>query len=100
MSKAIVDLPSFEQGGRVAAALERIADVQEGKTNGLTTLEQQIAVAYAANDVILIILWILASFSDMRYISVAVCFVAFLFNDIYGFISWKKMKKRQAKASG
>lgn len=48
MSKAIVDLPSFEQGGRVAAALERIADVQEGKTNGLTTLEQQIAVAYAA----------------------------------------------------
>jgi nicotinamide riboside transporter PnuC len=58
------------------------------------------AVAYAANDVILVILWILASFSDVRYISVAVCFVAFLFNDIYGFISWKKMKKRQAKASG
>ena len=54
------------------------------------------AVAYAANDVILIVLWVLASMSDVRYISVVVCFVAFLFNDIYGFISWQRMKKRQA----
>ena len=55
------------------------------------------ALAYAANDVILIVLWTLASISDARYISVAVCFVAFLFNDLYGFISWQKMKKRQAE---
>ncbi|MBQ7357488.1 MAG: nicotinamide mononucleotide transporter [Clostridia bacterium] len=55
------------------------------------------ALAYAANDVILIVLWTLASISDTRYISVAVCFVAFLFNDLYGFISWQKMKKRQAE---
>ena len=55
------------------------------------------AVAYATNDIVLIILWILASFSDIRYISVVVCFVAFLFNDIYGFISWRKMKIRQNK---
>ncbi len=53
------------------------------------------ALAYAANDIVLIILWILASFSDMRYISVVVCFVAFLFNDIYGYINWQKMKARQ-----
>ena len=53
------------------------------------------ALAYAANDVILIVLWVLASLSDRRYISVAVCFVAFLFNDVYGFISWQRMKKRQ-----
>jgi nicotinamide mononucleotide transporter PnuC len=53
------------------------------------------AVAYAANDVILIVLWVLASMSDVRYISVVVCFVAFLFNDIYGFINWRKMEKRQ-----
>lgn len=55
------------------------------------------AVAYAANDVILIVLWVLASMSDVRYISVVVCFVAFLFNDIYGFINWRKMEKRQQK---
>ena len=55
------------------------------------------ALAYAANDIVLIVLWVMASISDIRYISVVVCFVAFLFNDIYGFISWQKMKKRQAE---
>ena len=53
------------------------------------------ALAYAANDIILIALWILASLSDISYISVIICFVAFLANDIYGFINWLKMKKRQ-----
>lgn len=53
------------------------------------------ALAYAANDVILIVLWVLASMQDVRYVSVAVCFGAFLVNDIYGFISWQKMKTRQ-----
>lgn len=54
------------------------------------------AVAYAANDVILIILWGLATISDISYLSVTICFVIFLANDIYGFVSWSKMKKRQA----
>lgn len=53
------------------------------------------AVAYAANDIVLIALWILASVHDIRYISVVVCFVAFLANDIYGFVNWQKMKARQ-----
>ncbi len=55
------------------------------------------ALAYAANDVVLIVLWVLASMCDIRYISVVVCFVAFFANDIYGYISWQKMKKRQTK---
>jgi len=54
------------------------------------------ALAYAANDIVLIVLWVLASLSDIRYISVVVCFVAFLFNDIYGYISWQRMKRRQS----
>lgn len=53
------------------------------------------AVAYAANDIVLIILWVLASLSNISYISVTICFVCFLANDIYGFVSWSKMKKRQ-----
>ncbi len=58
------------------------------------------ALAYAANDVILIILWILASMEDGAYLSVAVCFCVFLINDIYGFFSWKKAHRRQqAEAS-
>lgn len=55
------------------------------------------AMAYASNDVVLIALWILASLHDVRYVSVVVCFVAFLVNDIYGYISWQKMKKRQSE---
>ncbi len=53
------------------------------------------AIGYALNDIVLVIMWILASFADISYISVVVCFVIFLVNDIYGFISWNKMQKRQ-----
>lgn len=53
------------------------------------------ALAYAANDVVLIILWVLASFSDISYISVVICFAVFLINDLYGFVNWRKMEKRQ-----
>ena len=54
------------------------------------------AIAYAANDIVLIVLWILAARIDVSYVPMIFCFVAFLANDIYGFINWKRMKKRQA----
>ncbi len=53
------------------------------------------ALAYAANDIVLILLWTLASLANSSYISVVVCFFMFLVNDIYGFLSWRKMEKRQ-----
>ena len=53
------------------------------------------ALAYAANDVVLIVLWVMASLCDTRYISVVVCFAAFLVNDVYGYSSWQRMKHRQ-----
>lgn len=53
------------------------------------------SLAYAANDVVLIILWTLASMEDIRYVSVIVCFIAFFANDVYGFISWRQMEARQ-----
>lgn len=55
------------------------------------------AVAYAINDMVLIVLWTLASLCDIRYISVVVCFVVFLANDIYGYINWQRIKIRQNK---
>jgi len=55
------------------------------------------ALAYAANDVVLIVLWILASAHETRYLSVVVCFIVFLANDIYGYISWQGMKLRQSQ---
>ncbi len=53
------------------------------------------ALAYAANDVVLIVLWVMATLDDLTCLSVVVCFVAFLINDIYGYISWRKMYLRQ-----
>ena len=53
------------------------------------------ALAYAANDIILIVLWVMATLSDISYFSVVVCFVMFLLNDLYGFYSWLRMEKRQ-----
>ncbi len=53
------------------------------------------ALAYAANDIVLIVLWILATMEDVHYVSVVVCFIVFFVNDLYGFISWRRMEKRQ-----
>lgn len=54
------------------------------------------ALAYAANDMVLIALWTLAAMENFTYISVIICFVMFLVNDLYGFFSWRKMEKRQS----
>ena len=56
---------------------------------------QFFAIRYAVNDVVLIVLWVLVSIADARYISVVICFAAFLINDIYGFLNWRKIKERQ-----
>ena len=48
------------------------------------------AIGYAANDIVLIILWVSATISDISYLSVAICFAVFLVNDIYGFINWSR----------
>ena len=54
------------------------------------------ALAYAANDIVLIVLWILATIESFSYFPMIICFVMFFINDIYGFISWKIREKKQA----
>ena len=53
------------------------------------------ALGYSANDIVLIVLWVLASFEDISYLPMVFCFVAFLANDLYGFFNWKKIEKSQ-----
>lgn len=53
-------------------------------------------LAYAANDVVLIVLWTAASLENIKYVSVVICFTVFFINDIYGFLSWIKMRRRQS----
>ena len=54
------------------------------------------ALGYIANDIVLIVLWSLASAENLSYLSMVICFAAFLANDFYSFLSWSKMSKRQA----
>jgi nicotinamide mononucleotide transporter PnuC len=53
------------------------------------------AIAYAANDIVLIILWIIAAQVNFNYLAMVICFLIFLVNDVYGFFQWSKSKKRQ-----
>lgn len=58
---------------------------------GMTMLRSSYyAMGYATNDIVLIVLWILASIHEPRYISVTIIFVIFFCYDMYGFVSWKK----------
>lgn len=53
------------------------------------------SLAYIFNDIVLIILWGMASVGNTAYISVAVCFFMFFVHDVYGFVSWREMEIRQ-----
>ena len=53
------------------------------------------ALAYAANDLVLIVLWVIAALADISSVPMVACFVMFFLNDMYGFINWRRMETRQ-----
>ena len=55
------------------------------------------ALGYTANDIVLIVLWVLASIENPAYVPMIFCFIAFFFNDVYGYINWTRMQKKQAE---
>jgi len=50
---------------------------------------------YGINDIVLIVLWIVATINDFSYFPMIICFVIFLINDSYAFILWKIRQKKQ-----
>ncbi len=54
------------------------------------------ALAYAANDIVLIVMWLIVCFTDVSAVPMVACFLMFLFNDIYGFVSWTRMRRQQS----
>ena len=52
------------------------------------------AVFYAMNDLVLIVLWILAAIEDPVYFPVIINFSIFFVNDIYGFVSWRRRERK------
>ena len=57
------------------------------------------ALAYAANDVVLMVLWTLAAVKDPGSIPMVACFFAFFCNDSYGFFNWRAMERRQKESA-
>ena len=55
-------------------------------------------LGYAANDAVLITLWVLAALEDLGYVPMIFCFVMFFINDLYGFFNWRRMSKRQQRS--
>lgn len=53
------------------------------------------AIAYMSNDLILVVLWLFAARTDASYLTMAVNFMIFFINDLYGFFGWKAIDKKQ-----
>lgn len=53
------------------------------------------ALAYAANDLVLIVLWVISSLTDSSGVPMVACFAMFFLNDMYGFVNWRRMERRQ-----
>ena len=53
------------------------------------------AIGYSLNDIVLIVLWVLATIENIAYLPMSLCFAMFLANDLYGFINWKRMQRNQ-----
>lgn len=56
-------------------------------------------LGYAANDIVLIIMWIMATMEDSSYLPMIVCFSVFFINDCYGFLNWQRIRQRQSGSS-
>ena len=56
------------------------------------------ALGYAANDVVLVVMWVLQTIAQITYFPMVVCFAAFLVLDTYGFVNWTMMSRKQSKS--
>ncbi len=82
-----------------------LANLCSGAPDGLTLCaaltmlrSSYYALAYGANDLVLIVLWVTATREDPAYLPVAVNFTLFFVNDLYGFFRWKQRERRETGA--
>ena len=54
------------------------------------------ALVYAMNDLVLIVLWAYAAMKDISAVTTLICFIVFFANDIYGFVNWRRIERRQS----
>ena len=84
--------------GNAALAVSTLSITTSFVASYLTAMRSPYyALAYAANDLVLIVLWVIAVLADISNVPMVACFVMFFANDMYGFINWRRMEKRQAE---
>ncbi|MCH5297562.1 MAG: nicotinamide mononucleotide transporter [Ruminococcus sp.] len=82
--------------GTASLILSTISVTTSFLASMLTVLRSPLyAAAYALNDIVLIVLWIIASIDDASCVPMIVCFAVFFINDLYGLKNWLKMQKEQ-----
>ena len=82
--------------GNAALAVSTLSITTSFLASYLTAMRSPYyALAYASNDLVLIVLWVIAAISDVSSVPMVACFTMFFLNDMYGFINWRRMEKRQ-----
>ena len=82
--------------GNAALAISTLSITTSFLASYLTAMRSPYyALAYAANDLVLIALWVIAALADISSVPMVACFIMFFLNDMYGFINWRRMEKRQ-----
>ena len=82
--------------GNAALAISTLSITTSFLASYLTAMRSPYyALAYAANDVVLIALWVIAAIADPSSIPMVACFLMFFLNDMYGFINWRRMERKQ-----
>ena len=54
-------------------------------------------LAFLINDIVLCVLWLFATLEDVKNIAMLTAVALYVISDIYGFISWGLLQKRQQK---
>ena len=82
--------------GTASLIISTVSVITSFLASMLTVLRSPLyAAAYALNDIVLIVLWVIASLGDASCVPMVVCFAVFLINDLYGLKNWLKMQKEQ-----
>lgn len=84
--------------GNAALAVSTLSVTTSFLASYLTALRSPYyALCYAANDLVLIVLWVISSLADPSGVPMVGCFAMFFLNDMYGFVNWRRMARRQGR---
>lgn len=84
--------------GNAALAVSTLSVTTSFLASYLTALRSPYyALCYAMNDLVLIVLWVISSLADPSGVPMVGCFSMFFLNDMYGFVNWRRMARRQGR---